>query len=324
MDSTSPPANPASVEFKSAVAGVGLVEPSSESIAISTPVPGLVVAVHVHVGEKVRRGAPLFSLDDRDLRAELTLRKTGLDVATARLARLTQAPRAEEVPRLEADVREAEAAAADAQNQLRLIESISDRRAIREEDLLHRREAANIAAARLEGAEASLALLKAGTWAGDLDVARAELANAQAQVQLVETDLDRLNVRAPIDGTVLQLNIHPGEYAATGQLSKPMLVMGNLDQLYVRAEVDENDAWRLQPPEKAQAVERGNSNRRAELEFVRFEPYVIPKKSLTGDNTERVDTRVLQVIYRFKGQVPFYVGQQMDIFVEASQSASTQ
>jgi HlyD family secretion protein len=52
---------------------------------------------------------------------------------------------------------------------------------------------------------------------------------------------------------------------------------------------------------------------------VRFEPYVVPKMSLTGDSTERVDTRVLQVIYSFeRGNLPIYIGQQMDIYIDAS------
>ena len=51
---------------------------------------------------------------------------------------------------------------------------------------------------------------------------------------------------------------------------------------------------------------------------MRFEPYVVPKLSLTGDSAERVDTRVLQVIYSFdRGELPIYVGQQMDIYIEA-------
>ncbi|HEX9593051.1 MAG TPA: hypothetical protein VGB12_06860 [bacterium] len=55
------------------------------------------------------------------------------------------------------------------------------------------------------------------------------------------------------------------------------------------------------------------------LTFVRFEPFVLPKRSLTGDGTERVDTRVLQVIYRVEDDsLPLFVGQQMDVFIEAA------
>ena len=58
---------------------------------------------------------------------------------------------------------------------------------------------------------------------------------------------------------------------------------------------------------------------RAPLKFVRFEPLVVPKQSLTGASTERVDTRVLQAVYRIqKADFPLFVGQQMDVFIDAS------
>jgi HlyD family secretion protein len=317
-ESRQPLASPAQAAFTNTVAAVGLVEPSSENIAISTSVSGLVVAVLVKTGDRVSKGASLFTLDDRDLRAELALRKTALDVARTRLARLETAPRPEEIPAAEAKVHEAEASLADATNQQRLIESVADKRAIREEDVLKRQEATKMAAARLAEAQATLALLKAGTWTQDIQVARSEVANSEAQVRRTEADLDRLTMRAPRDGEVLKLDVRAGEYAQAGQLAKPLIVFGEVRELNVRADIDENDAWRVRPGSIAEAVERGNSARRAKLEFVRFEPYVIPKKSLTGDSTERVDTRVLQAIYRFSGRnVPFFVGQQMDVFIEA-------
>jgi HlyD family secretion protein len=317
-EASSPPAAPAAVAFANTVAAVGLVEPSSENIAVSTAVSGLVVAVYVKAGDRVKRAAPLFSLDDRDLQSELALRKSSLEVARRRLARLEHAPRPEEIPQAEARVREAAAALANAQNEQRLIESVVDKRAIREEDVLRRREAAKGAEARLDEARAALALLKAGTWADDLAVARAEVANAEAQVRRVEADLDRLTMRAPIAGEILQCNVRVGEYAQAAQLQRPLLVMGEVGQLHVRVDIDENDVWRLQPDSPAEAAERGNSIRRAKLQFVRLEPLVVPKKSLTGDSTERVDTRVLQAIFRFADRkVPFFVGQQMDVFIGA-------
>ncbi|HMZ82037.1 MAG TPA: secretion protein HlyD, partial [Acidobacteriota bacterium] len=65
--------------------------------------------------------------------------------------------------------------------------------------------------------------------------------------------------------------------------------------------------------------------RQIPLEFVRFEPFVIPKKSLSGDSTERVDTRVLQVVYRVVDQsAPIFVGQQMDVFIDGSTGQKTE
>jgi HlyD family secretion protein len=63
---------------------------------------------------------------------------------------------------------------------------------------------------------------------------------------------------------------------------------------------------------------RGNPDLNARLQFERFEPYVIPKISLTGQSTECTDTRVLQGIYSFDpAELPVYVGQQVDVFIEA-------
>jgi HlyD family secretion protein len=94
--------------------------------------------------------------------------------------------------------------------------------------------------------------------------------------------------------------------------------------LHVRVDVDEHDAWRVREGAPAVASPRGNGSLRIPLEFVRFEPYVIPKKSLTGDSTERVDTRVLEVIYRVQDQnAPLHVGQQMDVYIETPVASST-
>src|SRR5262249_24369803 len=98
----------------------------------------------------------------------------------------------------------------------------------------------------------------------------------------------------------------------------PLILLGNVRVLNVRVDIDENDAWRLKPQSRAKAFLRGNRDLATDLKFVRVEPYVVPKRSLTGESTERVDTRVLQALYSFDPQsLPVYVGKQMDVFIEA-------
>ncbi len=316
-----PPAPPPTTTYAETVAGVGLVEASTENIAISTPVAGLCLHVYVQAGDRVRAGAPLFSLDDRDLQAELRVRRQALSVTRAQLARLERLPRPEEVPPVEARVAEAQEALADARVQQRLIESVTDRRAIREEDLQRRRIATRAAEARLARARAELALLRAGAWTEDLAVAEAQVAQAEREVRRVETDIARLTVTAPTDGQILQVNLRVGEYAQSGPLAKPLMLMGRVDVLHVRTDVDEHEAWRVRVGAPASATVRGNSGLRMPLHFVRFEPYVIPKTSLSGNSTERVDTRVLQVLYRLDPTpFPLYVGQQVDVFIEGPAS----
>jgi HlyD family secretion protein len=89
-------------------------------------------------------------------------------------------------------------------------------------------------------------------------------------------------------------------------------------------DVDEHEAWRVRPDAKAMGHIRGNPDLKSELQFVRFEPFVVPKKSLTGDSTERVDTRVLQIIYKVeRDDFPIFVGQQMDVFIDAKGASAT-
>jgi multidrug resistance efflux pump len=296
---------------------VGLVEASSENIAISVPVSGLVTAVRVKAGERVRRGETLFSLDDRDLRAELALRQSNLEVVKARLEKTLASPRPEEIPPAEARVREAEAVLRDAQVQLRMIESVNDRRAIREDERQRRRSAAEAATARLDEAKAALTLLQSGSWHHDKAVARAEVAQAERQVERIQADIERMTIAAPIDGVVLQCKVRGGEYAQSGPLTQPLILLGKLDRFHVRADIDEKDAWRFRPGAKGYASVRGNGAQRFPVSFVRVEPYIVPKKNLTGDATERVDTRVLQVIYALDAHAPVYTGQQMDVFIQA-------
>jgi multidrug resistance efflux pump len=123
-----------------------------------------------------------------------------------------------------------------------------------------------------------------------------------------------------MDGVILQNKVRLGQYAQCGPLAEPLMVFGGGRELHVRTDVDEEDAWRVKAGTAAVAHVRGNSKHHFALEFVRFEPYVIAKQSLTGAAQERVDTRVLQVIYRFRDHnTPVFDGQQMDVFISGAQ-----
>ena len=154
--------------------------------------------------------------------------------------------------------------------------------------------------------------------------AEAQVALAQSELESGETDLEQLTVRAPVDGQVLQREVQPGEFAVASGSTHPLIILGGITPLHVRVDVNENDAWRVRDGAAAFGTLRGNRMIGTALKFVRFEPYVVPKHSLTGDNTERVDTRVLQVIFSFeRGDLPIFVGQQMDVFIDAPDSTAT-
>jgi RND family efflux transporter MFP subunit len=249
------------------VAGSGIIEASSENIAIASPLAGVIKEVFVKAGDRIERDQPLFSLDDRDIIAEIQVR--------------------------EAQVTKAEASLEDANTQLAIYKSVNDQRAIMRGELLKR--------------ESTVAVAKAG------------LLEAKALLEAAQTTLSRMTVRSPLDGTVLQSKARVGEFAPAQVLTSPLMVVGSTYPLVVRVDIDENDAWRVEGGSKASANLRGNTAISFPLSFVRFEPYVVPKRSLTGESFERVDTRVLQVLYSFdKGQLPLYVGQLVDVFIETT------
>jgi multidrug resistance efflux pump len=313
-----PPEPPARVPFELAVAGSGVVESQTENIAIGAALPGLVLEVFVpsdKVGTRVRAGAPLFRIDDRHLRASLAVAEAKLNLATSRLKRLLKQPRPEELPPSLAKVRAATANAARLRDEYLRAKRLISRAAVSQEEFVSRQLTFEQALHQQVQAQAEYDLLKAGAWKPDLEVAEATVKEAQADVEQLKTEISRALVVAPIDGVVLQVDIRPGE-RITDLNSKPLMVLGEIRTIHVRIDVDERDIPRYRPGAPAKAYPRGDPSRELKLSFVRIEPFVIPKKTLTGENSERVDTRVLQLIYAIdSGRAQVFVGQQLDVFI---------
>ncbi|MFZ1803942.1 MAG: HlyD family efflux transporter periplasmic adaptor subunit [Nitrospira sp.] len=276
-----PPRSP----YEQVIAASGIIEAVNENVRVAPPVAGLVIKVLVKVGDRVTEQAPLFQLDDRELRAQLLTRETAI------------AP-------LQAQIDEQKYKIGDLETQLQRLQSVHDERAVSEDDLKRTWYALEIAK---RGAQRFQANLK----------------QAMAQRDEVTILLDRLTVRAPRHGTILQVNIRAGEYATLGS-TEPLMLLGETEQLQIRADIDEVNAPLIMPQAAGTASVRSLADRKIPLTFVRIEPYVIPKRSLTGENTERVDTRVLQVIYRFeRPSFPVYAGQQVDVFIERRPSSTS-
>jgi HlyD family secretion protein len=322
-----PPKQPPNVEpsrtpFKGALAGAGVIEPKSENIAIGSDLPGVVAEVFVKVGDPVAEGQKLFRLDDRHLRAELRVRQAMLDSAKASLAKLKSMPRPEEIPINVARVNEMKALLDDAREQFQRADKGYRTGAVTEDEFSKRKNAVATSQAQLDKAEAELKLLKQGAWASDLLVAEAQIELASAQMKQTETEIARLTVCANVSGKVLQKNLRPGEYVGIPP-GQNLMVIGDVSTLHVRMDIDENDIGRFRPSLKGKAFTRGANKRQFDVRFVRVEPSVIPKKALTGGGTERVDTRVLQVIYAIdKQDDKLYVGQQMDVYLDAAIEAT--
>lgn len=267
------------------VAGAGIVEPSSEIIDIGSALSGLVTDVRVAPGDRVARGEVLFMVDARAAQASLAQANTAINEARAA-------------------INEAAAAQKTARQQLALYRGLTDPAAVSRAEVI-----------RAEGEEAAAT--------SRLGLARARLASAGAAAAAARTEIDRLTVRAPIAGEILAVNIRKGEYVATqgGGNTVPFIQMGETSPLHVRIDIDENEIARVALGEPAVVSPRGAAEQHVNATFVRAEPQVVPKRSLTNSAAERVDVRVLQLIYALPPSDAFRVGQQIDAFIPAKPGA---
>jgi len=264
------------------VAGAGVVEPSSEVIDIGSALSGLVTEVRVRPGDRVAKGDALFLVDSRAASAQLDQANAAIGEARAAIG-------------------EASAAQSTARQQLALYRSLSDPAAVSRAEVI-----------RAEGEDAAAT--------SRLGLARARLAAAQASAAAARTEIERLVVRAPIAGEILAVNVRPGEFVATqgGGNSQPFIQMGETNPLHVRIDIDENEIPRVKLGAEAIVSPRGEAERQVKATFVRAEPLVVPKRSLTNSAAERVDVRVLQLIYALPKSDAFRVGQQVDAFIPAN------
>jgi len=156
--------------------------------------------------------------------------------------------------------------------------------------------------------------------------AKANLELTQKQYQASSALLAKYVIKALSDGTVLSIHTAVGSYISSQgvydtytQVFQPVMIMGNMQgDLAVRCYIDEILINRIPDPSEIRArmtIQGMDIN--IPLKFVRIQPNVSPKIELSSQRTERVDVRVLPVIFSFEKQkgVAIYPGQLVDVYI---------
>jgi len=307
-----PPTKP----YLSDVAGTGIIEGYGENINVAPYHAGKVIKVLVHQGQKVQAGTVLYELDSDELRALHEINQANVQSRLQYLAELKNSPRPEDIPPLQATVEQTKANYNDAREQLKRLEGLRDHRALSQDELTRKRFMVMGAKAQLDKSLADLAHMKAGAWKFDINKAQADYQVALATAKQSAIQLNQSVIRAPRSGEILQVNTRPGEYLSANPETAPVL-LGNTKTMQIRIDIDEINASHIRPNMTAEAFLKGDPTKKFPLKFVRVEPYMVPKKNLNGSSTERVDVRVLQLVYSFEPPAfPVYVGQQVDVFLK--------
>jgi HlyD family secretion protein len=327
-----PPAfTPVSNPYATAIYAEGIVEgvqSGGSNINVYPEVAATLTKVLVHEGQAVKAGTALLMLDDTVQKATTDQLRLQAEAAQAVLQELQAQPRKETLAIAKAQAEQAGAtlkAARDQYDKRRASYEI-DPKSISKDVVDTAQDAVLQAATALDVARRQLELTQAGTWSYDIVNQRKQTEALQQAYRAANALLSKYAVRAQGDGVVLAVNASPGSYvASTGVYDTytqaqvaPLVMTAPQDYLAVRCYIDEILVSRLPAPDRIQAqMSLRGSETKVPLEFVRVQPYLTPKIELSDQRQERVDVRVLPVIFRFKMTSPTmaYPGQLVDVFI---------
>jgi len=322
-----PPSNP----FPTGIYAEGIIEsdqPSGENINVYPEVPGTVKQILASEGQQVRKGQPLLLIDDSIQRATVEQQRSQADAAHTLLEELRAQPRKETLDVNIAQVNATQAALKTAQDELAKQQNAYELnpKSISRDALDSAANAAEVARTNLEVAKRQYDLTRAGAWIYDINNQEKTWNALEKAYQSSSALLAKYTLVAPRDGIVMAVNVTPGSFISTQgaydqytEGATPVLVLGSPpESLHVRCYVDEILVPRLPDPAKmkAQMTVRG-SNQKIAMQYVRVQPFVSPKIELADQRQERVDVRVLPLIFKVKkpAGTNLYPGELVDVYI---------
>jgi HlyD family secretion protein len=291
----------------------GRVEPASGEIRIAVPVVGNIETILVKANDKVFAGELLIRLDDEEARARLAA--TEAQVALRKGIRNDQTPsrRASDRRKVEDSVADAEKAVVEAQTAVDAA-SVAKRRAKGSDETLKTARAALASAQeRLRQRQADLRRILGESNTPLPNQAEGQLNISRAELMVALNALEKTMVRAPIDGTILQVNAKTGELASPSA-TQPLIVLGDLSALRVRAELDERDFGEIkigQPTVVRAAAFRG---REFTGKVSSMAPIVEPGRINARGSRSFTDVNVVEVVVDLDEPGPLAVGMKVDVY----------
>lgn len=297
----------------------GLVEPKSGQIKILSTAIGPITKVLVHANDKVLAGQLLAKLDDQEALAQV---ESSRDQVSMR-----KRQRNDQAAGKAADRRKAEDAVFEAETAVITARDAFDDAAIAiygghvsTADLTKARATLTSAEDTLSQKRAALRKLESQSGTplpteneGSLNVARSNLWSA-------EVGLEKLKIRAPIAGTILQVNARLGELASPSS-PDPLVVLGDLTALRVRAELDERDIGEVKIGQQVVVRADAFPGRDFHGTVASIAPIVQAGRINSPNSRNLTDFDVTQVRIDVTDPGPLLVGMKVDVYFERPASA---
>ena len=311
------PAHAAPAEKRWETAAPGRVESSSREIRISAAVLAPIAEVLVGMNDTVMAGDLLVRLDDREALARLALAEA--QVEDARRARDDAAQPSAEQVKAGDEVAAAERAAATARSALDRLIAAKRTGTASEADVTNARSALARAQERLEQQRTRLQKLKAAPDAPLPSRTEAALGVARAQWTIAQEAVEKTRIRAPITGTVLQVQAKIGEIASPSS-PEPLAVLGNRSHLRVRAEIDERDIGKIAIGQRAVVRADAFPGRDFEGKVSAIAPILGPGRIGQRGPQRSNDVEVMEVLVDLADAGLLVVGLRVDVFFRPEKS----
>jgi HlyD family secretion protein len=297
------------------IAGNGIVEPMDRETKVSAHVQGRIAAILVNEGSTVEKGTALVQLDNDAERAAVDAAEGEVGVANAEYARAARGLRREDVDAVVADTDSTKARASISTASLERIESLAKNGSATPDELDRARNQATADKSAVLAAEARKRAALAGGRAEDVMVAAARVKSAIARREQAKATLERLTVRAPIAGRILQIRSRAGEYF-NPQGAEPLVIMGDTSKLRVRMDVDERDISRVSVGSAAFATVISLPGKRFSGHVVEIGKRMGRKNIRTDDPVERIDTKILEVVFELDAPEGLLTGLRVTSYIE--------
>lgn len=325
------------------VVAPGVVEPISEEIEVGTEIPGKIRQVLVEEGEQVLKGQTIAVLENSDFEAQISTAKTQVEALQKQKetaeARLSQAKtertrifngsrveeRREALQTYEQTLPNVEQAKREVIRRQKLFESgdVSREELERakrdletaQKQSLATREKYNVvnADARkddLQTADAAIRLVE--TQVKEFD---ALIREAETRVRTAEANLEKTIVRAPITGVVLRKRLKDGE-SVSPESQTGIVTIADVSALRIRVDLDEIDVAKIKENQTAFVMANAYGEQKFYGKIVKIGQILGRKNFRTERPTEKVDTKILEVLIELAPNQKLPLGLRVDSFIE--------
>jgi len=299
-----------------AASATGRVEPKDGEIRIISQAPGEILELIAKTGDKVQSGDLLVRLDDGDAQAKLAaalseeaVRVLERDEEIAKGPALDRRNAEDDMAKAERAVNAAQTALDDTARKARNGSATAD-------DLSKARTALSDAQAKFANAKSAFAKVAAQDDMPLPTRLESSLTLARSDVTQVLNAIERARVRAPADGTILNVWAKQGEVAVTSP-DAPLALFGDLSALRVRTEVEERDVTKIRVGQKAVVKADAFGNQEFTGVVTSIAPALGPQRITSRGPRRPNDVEVLEVMVALDGQPPLMTGMRVDVFFKS-------